>query len=514
MGKSATQTLTNVENSVPVQQTVNWPSSQSLNEHSMRIAVFDHRQCGGTSATIDAAQKYINAHGGYCCVFLSFKPTHSREDKITKDKHRGDIVKALANKFVDAAEYPRYSLVLIDLSMIAIIRVQRGNGDALISTITKLDESKMAPASEKFNQILKTQMQKPMDLIISCVKLYFQHMGGIHNCYGHLFQSKETAICTIAVTGGTLQDVEHIRMIVRFMLPKSTFPLIVAHTTKNKDGHVYMSVAGVTSDTGYGWVAHAPEGIIDLAVHTGEPFIKTKPTTHWNVKSGFSKNNITKYRDPSHLYQQKEQSVEPSQLQSKQKSSSVTAWSNIVMKMTVNFFDSLTQNAKAETLRIREEKITEAIAIANANAARQRTTGREAKTKETIKIPTEISDTTNDQKGEFVEQSVTERPVHSKTLSNSTPAMTQSKIAYFRTKRLDDADHFLRYEKLMERETAVTKRGNNKPKNKAMGQSTAQIIENSYRISVAEQSAINIAIDIINARLKYSTVTESKHSPE
>ena len=128
MGKSATQTLTNVENSVPVQQTVNWPSSQSLNEHSMRIAVFDHRQCGGTSATIDAAQKYINAHDGYCCVFLSFKPTHSREDKITKDRHRRDIFRALANKFV----YPQYSFVLIDLSMIAIIRVQRGNGLSLI----------------------------------------------------------------------------------------------------------------------------------------------------------------------------------------------------------------------------------------------------------------------------------------------------------------------------------------------------------------------------------------------
>ena len=112
-------------------------------------------------------------------------------------------------------------------------------------------------------------MESMVEYIQLCVQDYFKAAQIEVSCYGHSFQSKDLAVCVLALNGGSVGDVTDIRIALATLAP-SPIPLVIVHVPSA--GQPCISVGDLAMEHCVMWEAQTEAGLHCLNLYLGETF--------------------------------------------------------------------------------------------------------------------------------------------------------------------------------------------------------------------------------------------------
>ena len=336
--------------------TVQWPVDSEPGASSLSVAMFDHRECGGMEEALNMAENYIASQTSFFCVFIVLKPISKKQKNTGGRTLEKERMNQLIRRFVKGADphcRRRHSLIMVDLSLVAVASSHLDTGETLLSTADSLTE-KSALVTEKLTE--------PLKFIETNIRAVFEHQGKMCTCFSHSFQSQSLAVCIMALNGGNADDALLARKLIAHFMPNAEIPLVIAHVPKNDRAH--LSVGHLDMTDGLMWMAHSSAGVADLKVNMGNAY-------SWKANL-IADNGVT--TSAATLTKTVKLPSNPPQFSNTRRTRvpPVTAWRNLVQGCMISHDIKTRKEGSLEMRAIKEEKLTKKISEDNAAAAKDK----------------------------------------------------------------------------------------------------------------------------------------------
>ena len=347
---------------------VRWPGNSTPAGCMLKVALLDHRKYATEEeAVLRAAERFTAKQDEFYCVFIGLKPIARRLAPPARKAMKVSRVQKIMRRFTGDNLYKdrrANSTVVVHTSLIAIACGRLGSGSFLLTTA--MPELLVLTG-------VKQVMESMVEYIQLCVQAYFKAAQIEVSCYGHSFQSKELAVCVLALNGGSVGDVTDIRIALATLAP-SPIPLVIVHVPSA--GQPHISVGDLAMEHCVMWEAQTEAGLHCLNLYLGETFgIFQGSGQRSGIGVSLRKMVVTKRK--VELSESKPRVME-------NKSINVAeAWYNMVRRS----LDARNKAVATQAASVREEKVQKQIAQENATAAERKARTRRAKAESAVVHP-------------------------------------------------------------------------------------------------------------------------------